>query len=133
MATSDMTAHEAMRRWISGAAGGDWSALIAMLDPEVTFQVPVEGFTGIRRGIAQARRFFDHLADAVRADLTVTATLTDGQRFAFEVAVAGHWLDRPFRQGLCLVFVPTGETIREFREYLAWPGGLDPARRGQPA
>ena len=91
--TAEATAHEAMRRWISGARGGDWSGLVEMLHPEVIFHVPVEGFAGPRHGVAEARRFFDHLAVAVRAQLTVTAVLTDGQRFGFEVAVAGLWLN----------------------------------------
>jgi hypothetical protein len=124
--TAEATAREAMRRWISGARGGDWSGLVEMLHPEVIFHVPVEGFAGPRHGVAEARRFFDHLAVAVRAQLTVTAVLTDGQRFGFEVAVAGLWLDRPFRQGLCLVFVPADDVVKKFGEYLAWPGGLDP-------
>jgi hypothetical protein len=38
--------------------------------------------------------------------------------------VTGHWLGVPFTQRLCLVFAVRGGQIREFREYLAWPGGL---------
>ena len=34
--------------------------------------------------------------------------------------------ERAFVQALRLVFAGTGGRIREFREYLAWPGGLDP-------
>jgi len=119
-------AHQALQHWISGAADGDWSRLIGMLDPEVAFSVPVEGFRGDRRGRAEASRFFAHLSEAVRAELTPTSTLVQGDRVAFEIAVNGRWLERPFRQALCLVFVVREGRIIEFREYLAWPGGLDP-------
>jgi ketosteroid isomerase-like protein len=119
-------AREALQHWISGAAGGDWSRLIGMLDPDVEFSVPVDGFHGNRRGRSEAHRFFGHLAEAVRAELTATSALVCGDRVAFEVSVRGHWRERPFRQALCLVFVVRDGRIVEFREYLAWPGGLDP-------
>ena len=119
-------AHRALQHWISGAADGDWSQLIGMLDPEVAFSVPVDGFHGNRRGRSEASRFFAHLAEAVRAELTPTSTLVQGDRVAFEVSVRGRWLERPFQQALCLVFVVREGRIIEFREYLAWPGGLDP-------
>lgn len=66
----------AMNHWIMGAATGDWTRLIAMLDPAVTFHVPVDGFAGVRHGAADAVRFFDWLTATVRADLVVHATLT---------------------------------------------------------
>lgn len=118
-------ARHALQSWIAGAADGDWSRLIGMLDPDVAFSVPVEGFHGDRRGRSEASRFFAHLAQAVRAELTPTSTLVHGERVAFEVSVRGRWLERPFRQALCLVFVMREGRIIEFREYLAWPGGLD--------
>lgn len=125
------TATTAMRHWTAGAASGNWSSLIAMLDPDVTFQVPVDGFLGQRHGVAEASRFFDQLAAVLRADLTVTSTLHGGpvaaNRVAFEVSVRGVWLGRHFRQALCLVFVVRDDRVRSFFEYLAWPGGLDPS------
>jgi len=123
------TAITAMRYWTSGAGTGDWSNLIRMLDPELAFQVPVDGFLGRRHGLAEASRFFDHLAAVLRAELTVTSTLLSadgaGDRVAFEVSVRGEWLERRFVQALCLVFVVGGDRVRAFFEYLAWPGGLD--------
>jgi ketosteroid isomerase-like protein len=119
-------ADRALRHWISGAADGDWSQLIGMLAPDVVFSVPVEGFYGNRSGRSDASRFFAHLTDAVRAELTPTSALVQSDRVAFEVSVRGRWLERPFRQALCLVFVVRDGRIIEFREYLAWPGGLDP-------
>src|SRR5262245_31952600 len=125
------TATTAMRHWTFGAATGDWSGLIGMLDPELTFQVPVDGFLGRRHGVAEASRFFGHLAAVLRAELTVTSILSSpdgsGDRFAFEVSVRGEWLERQFVQALCLVFVVDDERVRAFFEYLAWPGGLDPS------
>ncbi len=126
MVDSTTQAHHALRAWISGAAGGDWRALTDMLAPDVAFSVPVEGFLGIRSGRSEAERFFAFLSTAVRAELTPTAALVEGDRVAFEVAVRGRWQDRPFQQALCLVFVVREGRIAEFREYLAWPGGLDP-------
>jgi hypothetical protein len=129
-----VTATTAMRHWTDGAAGGDWSALVAMLDPALTFHVPVDGFRGVRQGVPEAKRFFDHLAAVLRADLRVTSTMRDRSRFAFEVEVDGQWLDRDFggaeqartfRQALCLVIVTGGSRIRSFHEYVAWPGGLE--------
>ena len=119
------TATTAMQHWVAGAADGDWSQLLSMLDTDVHFQVPVEGFIGGRRGIAEATRFFDHLAEVLRAQLQVTSTLQDGARVAFEIAVRGVWLQRHFRQALCLVFVVGDGRVLAFHEYLAWPGGLD--------
>jgi hypothetical protein len=119
-----VTATTAMRHWTDGAASGDWSALVAMLDPELTFHVPVDGFRGVRQGVPEAKRFFDHLTAVLRAELRVTSRLRDGSRFAFEVEVDGRWLDRDFRQALCLVIVTGGGRIRSFHEYVAWPGGL---------
>ena len=119
------TATTAMRHWVSGAASGDWSALLSMVDADVTFDVPVEGFIGGRRGHAEATRFFTHLAEVLRARLEVTSTLQDGARIAFEVSVRGVWLKRHFRQALCLVFVVGDGRVLAFHEYLAWPGGLD--------
>ena len=116
----------AMREWVSGAASGDWSALVALLDDDVTFHVPVPGFEGPRQGVGEARRFFDHLTAVLRADLEVTSTLRDGDRVGYEVTVRGVMRGRRFVQALCLVFVPGDATIRAFREYLAWPGGLEP-------
>ena len=128
------TAVTAMRHWTAGAASGDWRHLIAMLDPDLTFHVPVDGFSGVRHGVAEATRFFDHLSAVLRADLTVTSTLhgmahgdTGGARVGFEVSVHGTWLDRPFDQALCLVFVVGDGRLQAFHEYLAWPGGLDPS------
>jgi ketosteroid isomerase-like protein len=118
------TAREALRRWIAGAGGGDWRPLVELLAPDVAFSVPVDGFLGNRTGRADAERFFAYLTGAVRADLEPTSMLVDGDRVAFEVAVHGRWQGRPFRQGLCLVFVVRDGVIVEFREYLAWPGGL---------
>jgi len=126
MVDAAVGARDALRHWISGAAEGDWSRLIDMLDPDVAFSVPVEGFHGNRRGRAEASRFFAHLTQAVRAELTPTSTLVEGDRVAFEVSVRGRWLERPFRQALCLVFVVREGRVIEFREYLAWPGGLEP-------
>ena len=121
------TAETAMRHWRSGAAQGDWSALLAMLDPEVTFHVPVAGFFGWQRGKAAAARFFDRLSAELRAELEVTSTLQAGPRVGFEVAVRGNWLGRDFTQALCLVFLVADGRVRAFHEYLAWPGGLGPA------
>ena len=117
-------ADEAMRRWITGAATGDWSRLLAVIDPDVTFHVPVAGFEGVQRGVDAARRFFDRIAATIRADLTVDASFVDGARTAFEVAVVGTLEGEPFRQRLCLVFDIRDGRVRGFREYLAWPGGL---------
>ena len=119
------TATIAIHHWVAGAATGDWSQLLSMLDEEVHFQVPVEGFIGGRRGIAEATRFFNHLAEVLRAQLRVTSTMQDGARVAFEVAVRGVWVQRHFRQALCLVFVVGDGRVLAFHEYLAWPGGLD--------
>ena len=117
-------AHDAMRRWITGAATGDWSELIDVIDPDVTFHVPVAGFEGIQHGIDAARRFFDRIAATIRADLTVDAAFAAGSRAGFEVAVVGTLEGEPFRQRLCLVFDIRDGLVSGFREYLAWPGGL---------
>ena len=118
------TATTAIRHWRAGAADGDWSRLVAMLDPDVVFHVPVPGFDGIQHGAAAAIRFFDHLSDVLRADLTVTSTLRDGERVGFEVSVRGSMDGRRFRQALCLVFLVRHGRVLAFHEYLAWPGGL---------
>ena len=47
------TATTAMRHWVSGAASGDWSALLSMVDADVTFDVPVDG---IHRRASRPRR-----------------------------------------------------------------------------
>jgi ketosteroid isomerase-like protein len=57
----------------------------------------------------------------------VVSTLCDGSRVAFETRVLGTLLDQPFAQRLCLVFVVRDGRVQRFHEYLAWPGGLDPA------
>jgi hypothetical protein len=41
--------------------------------------------------------------------------------------VRGVLQGRAFDQSVCLVFVVGAGRIRQFREYLAWPGGLEPA------
>jgi hypothetical protein len=114
----------AMHHWIIGAATGDWSRLIAMLDPAVTFHVPVDGFAGVRHGTADATRFFDWLAANLRADLVIHATLTSQSCTAFEVRATGTMSGTPFTQRLCLVFDTSDGLVTGFREYLAWPGGL---------
>jgi ketosteroid isomerase-like protein len=120
-------ADDAMSRWITGAATGDWSDLIGMIDPDVTFHVPVAGFEGVQHGIDAARRFFDRIAATIRADLTVEASFTaDAARAGFEVAVAGTLDGEPFRQRLFLAFDVRDGRVHEFAEYLAWPGGLRP-------
>ena len=120
----EAVAIDAMRRWINGAATGDWSALIEVIDPDVTFHVPVAGFEGIQYGIDAARRFFDRIASTIRAELTVDGSFAAGPRAGFEVAVTGSRDGEPFRQRLCLVFDVRDGRVRGFREYLAWPGGL---------
>jgi ketosteroid isomerase-like protein len=122
------TAGTAMAHWTAGAASGSWSDLLALLDSDVRFQVPTEGFAGVQRGIDAARRFFDHLGAFLRAELRVTSTLREGDRTVFEVAVEGNMSGRDFVQALCLVLVIRDDRVQEFREYLAWPGGLDPDR-----
>ncbi|GAA0933830.1 nuclear transport factor 2 family protein [Virgisporangium aurantiacum] len=115
------TAEDAMSRWIVGAATGDWSGLLAVLDPAVTFHVPVAGFEGMQHGVDAAARFFARLADTIRADLRVLSTLTDRARNGFEVAVTGTLHGEPFTQRLFLVFETRDGVVREFGEYLAWP------------
>jgi ketosteroid isomerase-like protein len=115
------TADTAMRHWIAGAATGDWTALVALLDPSVAFHVPVSGFSGVQHGVESAERFFAGLTARLRAALTVTARLSGDDRTAFEVAVAGMLSGRAFEQRLCLVFVTADGKVREFREYLAFP------------
>ena len=114
----------AMNHWIIGAATGDWARLVGMLDPAVTFHVPVDGFAGVRHGTADAIRFFDWLGAQVRADLVVHATLASEPAVAFEVQVTGTMSGEPFTQRLCLVFETRDGRVTAFREYLAWPGGL---------
>jgi ketosteroid isomerase-like protein len=120
------TANLAMRHWQAGAADGDWSDLLAMMDPDVAFHVPVDGFMRPQRGADAAARFFDHLTAVLRAELEVTSTLPGADRIGFEVSVRGTMRGREFRQALCLVFHTGDGRIRAFREYLAWPGGLEP-------
>ena len=115
------TADIAMRNWAAGAASGDWSALVALLDPAVAFHVPVSGFAGVQHGVESAERFFAGLSARLRAALTVTARLSDDGRTAFEVSVAGLFAGHAFEQRLCLVFVTADGKVREFREYLAFP------------
>jgi hypothetical protein len=93
----------------------------------VSFRVPVPGFLGTQHGVAAATRFFDHLSVVLRAELTVTSTMRADDRTGFEVIVRGLMHERAFVQALCLVFIGGHGRIREFREYLAWPGGLEPA------
>ncbi len=114
----------AMNHWILGAATGDWSRLIGMLDPAVTFHVPVDGFAGVRHGTADAIRFFEWVAATVRADLVVHSVLMGESGVAFEVQVTGTMHEEPFTQRLCLVFEMRDGLVHNFREYLAWPGGL---------
>jgi ketosteroid isomerase-like protein len=114
----------AMNHWIIGAATGDWTRLIGMLAESVTFHVPVEGFAGVRHGAADAIRFFDWLAATVRADLVVHAVLMGESGVAFEVQVTGTMHGEAFTQRLCLVFEMRDGRVQQFREYLAWPGGL---------
>jgi ketosteroid isomerase-like protein len=121
-------AQRAMANWQHGARTGEWSPLLAMLHPDVTFHVPVAEFTGWQRGRAAAERFFAHIAAIIRADLEVTSTLAGDTRAGFEVRVTGTMLGRAFVQGLCIVFTIVDGQIQSFAEYLAWPGGLDPAR-----
>jgi ketosteroid isomerase-like protein len=116
----------AMRQWVSGAASGDWSGLLALLDRDVVFHVPVSGFEGVRRGVGEAGRFFDHLSAVLRAELEVTSILSADDRIGYEVTVRGVMNGRRFVQALCLVFVLGDGRVRQFREYLAWCGGLDP-------
>jgi len=120
---SDPALH-VMEQWQLGAATGDWSGLLALFDRDVTFHVPVSGFSGQQHGVEAATRFFAHLTAVLRAELVVTATLTGVDRTGFEVAVTGTMHGEPFAQALCLVFEVTGGQVRAFREYLAWPGGL---------
>ena len=117
----------AIRQWVDGAATGDRSALVGLLGPDVVFHVPVPGFEGVRRGVGEARRFFDHLSAVLRADLDIASTLGNGDRIGYEVTVRGVRAGRPFVQALCLVFVLGDGRVRQFREYLAWPGGLSPS------
>ena len=115
-----------LRHWRSGAVTGDWSGLLALLDSDVAFHVPVPGFAGPQRGLGAATRFFNHLTAVLRAELVVTATLHGIDRTGFEVAVTGTMHGQPFVQALCLVFELVDGRVQAFREYLAWPGGLPP-------
>lgn len=113
----------AMNHWIIGAATGDWTRLIAMLDSSVTFHLPVEGFSGVRHGTDDAIRCFAWLSETMRADLVVHSILMGEAGVAFEVRVTGTMREEPFTQRLCLVFEMRDGLVTGFREYLAWPGG----------
>jgi ketosteroid isomerase-like protein len=115
-----------MTAWRHGTGSGDWSRLHAMLDPDVTFHVPIAEFPGLQRGRDAASRFFDHVSSIIRADMEVLSTLVADDRIAFEVRVRGTNQGQPFLQGLCIVFTVDDDRIQAFSEYLAWPGGLDP-------
>jgi ketosteroid isomerase-like protein len=119
-------AQRAMAAWRHGTGSGDWSRLQAMLDPEVSFHVPVAEFAGPQRGSDAAARFFAHVASIIRADMEVLSTLVADDRIAFEVRVRGTNQGRAFVQGLCIVFTVDDDRVQAFSEYLAWPGGLDP-------
>lgn len=124
------TARQAMAAWRHGTGSGDWSRLLAMLHPEVSFHVPVAEFPGPQRGSEAASRFFDHVRSIIRADMDVVSTLVSADRVGFEVRVTGTNQGKPFVQGLCIVFTAVDGRVTAFSEYLAWPGGLDPARSG---
>lgn len=119
-------AQQAMANWRHGTGTGDWSRLLAMLHPDVTFHVPVAEFAGLQRGSEAAERFFAHVGANFRADMDIRSTLVDGDRIGFEVRVNGTHQGQPFVQGLCIVFTVADGGVRAFSEYLAWPGGLDP-------
>ena len=61
-----------------GAATSDWNALLALLDDDVTFYAPVEGFTGLERGRARAEALFRHHAGFTRTTLTLGRTVANG-------------------------------------------------------
>jgi ketosteroid isomerase-like protein len=119
-------ASEAVGHWQRGTAEGDWSGLIGMLDEDVTFRVPLEQFAGTQRGIPQCVRFFDHVSSILRADVSVSSVLANGSRVGFEVDVRGILSGEAYVQSLFIVFVVRHRRVLEFREFLAWPGGLAP-------
>lgn len=123
-------ARQAITQWQHGTRSGDWSGLLGLLRPDVTFHVPVAEFPGPQRGTAAAAAFFAHISSIIRAELTVVSTLAGSGRTAFELRVRGTMHGKPFVQRLCIVFTADGDRIRTFAEYLAWPGGLDPAALG---
>src|SRR5262245_38193221 len=121
-------AQQAMAQWQHGTRTGEWSGLLAMMHPDVTFHVPVPEFFGIQHGSGAAEAFFTHVSSFIQADMRVVNTLVSAERIAFEVRLAGTMHAKPFAQGLCIVFAIEDGLVRSFSEYLAWPGGLDPDR-----
>jgi hypothetical protein len=120
-------AAEAIAQWQGGASGGDWSGFVDMLDESVSFRVPLAQFAGTQRGVPQAERFFAYISSILRADVRVSSVLAGGSRIGFEVDVRGTFDGEPYVQALFIVFVVRHRRVLEFREFLAWPGGLAPA------
>lgn len=125
-------ATEAARRWVEGAASGDWSAFKHMLAEDVRFSVPAPGLAPTGVGRAEADRFFSFLAENVRTTLVVKNVLASGGTVGFEIRAEGLLQGRTMANHLFLVLVVHEGVVTGFREYIAWPpGGLDDTTVGR--
>lgn len=125
-------AAEAARRWVAGAASGDWTAFTHMLAEDVRFSVPAPGLAPTGTGLAEAEAFFSFLAENVRTTLVVKNVLADGGTVGFEIRAEGLLQGRRMANHLFLVLVVHEGVVTSFREYIAWPpGGLDDTTAGR--
>lgn len=107
-----------------GAATGEWEPFVAMLADDVTFYAPVEGFDGLLRGKAEARRLFKHHADKTRTRWTLMRTVANGREIGFEVRAEGAITGAGdgYANNLFMLLRIDGDRIVQFREYAATTG-----------
>lgn len=124
-------ATEAAQHWANGAATGDWTAFMQLLAEDVRFSVPVPSVppTGATRD--EAARFFSYLADNLRTELTVKKVLANGGTVGFEIRAEGIHQSRRIVNHILLVLVMDEGVVTGFREYVAWPDGLEDTTVGR--
>lgn len=116
-------AQQGFRALQVGAATGDWAAFLGLLSDDVTFFAPVEGFDGLLRGKAEARRLFEHHAAATRTVWTLERAVANGNEIGFEIRAEGEVTGRPgYANNLFMVLRIEGGRIVQFREYAATTG-----------
>lgn len=120
---------DSLRKLQIGAATGEWAAFEALLSDNVTFYAPVEGFDGLRRGKAEARRLFAHHAANTRTSWTLMRTVGVGKEIGFEVRAEGAIAGRKgeYANNLFMLLRVDGDRIVQFREYAASTGYDDHA------
>lgn len=115
---------EAFRRLDHGAKSGEWEPFLELLDDDLTWFAPVDGFQGLHRDKASIAELFRHHGAVTRTHWELKNVVANGNEIGFESWTAGTIEGKSYGNVLLMLFVIENDKIRHIREYAGYINGV---------